>query len=114
MTLSVEVRTRLAGQVEITLRGELDQGTAGHLRDAVTAALATRPAQVCLDLAQVSFVDSSGLGTLVVVHKMCGQVGCRLALEGVGPTLHQRLQVTGLTGVFDLTGPPHWPAQNHG
>ncbi|GAA0716235.1 STAS domain-containing protein [Dactylosporangium roseum] len=105
MALSVDVQTRVGGPVAITLRGELDQSTAQQLRAAVTAALASSPLRLCLDMTLVTFVDSSGFGAMVASHKACHERGCNLTLEGVSHTLYQRLHVTGLTDLFGLTRP---------
>ena len=57
--------------------GELDIQTAADLRGDLTAILAERPLpdHVIVDLQGVTFMDSLGLGTLVVGHRICGDIG---------------------------------------
>ncbi|MET7423699.1 STAS domain-containing protein [Dactylosporangium sp. NPDC005555] len=106
MALSVEVRTGSDAQVVITLWGELDQNTAAQLRDTVAAVLTAHPPHLRVDLGQVTFVDSAGLGALVSADKRCRQIGCHLVLDGISETLHQRLHITGLTEVLRLSESP--------
>jgi anti-sigma B factor antagonist len=106
MPLSVELGTPTAGRVPIILSGELDQSTAGLLRNAVRAALHLRPAVVCVDLALVTFMDSSGLAAIVVAKRWCDDAGCGLSLDAWSHTLLRRLHISGLTELFGLPAPP--------
>ena len=49
----------------ISVTGEVDISNAAKLRDALDLALAQPPAEVELDLAQVPYIDSTGIGVLV-------------------------------------------------
>ena len=51
--------------VRITVSGELDIGTAPHLREHTSRQLAEPTELVVLDLTDVSFIDSSGLHVLL-------------------------------------------------
>lgn len=79
------------------LVGEIDIYTSRELREAVAAvqARAERPHLVVL-LAQLTFMDSSGLGTLVGAYKRTREAGGFLALVGTDERLLRILRVTGL------------------
>ena len=49
----------------IVARGEIDVATSPVLRSELAVVLAQRPQEITLDLREVGFVDSSGLGVLV-------------------------------------------------
>lgn len=49
----------------IAVAGEVDISNASTLRDAIDLALEQPTDQVVLDLAQVSYIDSTGIGVLV-------------------------------------------------
>lgn len=66
--LTIGVRTEPAGTV-LTVAGEVDLGTSPRLRHAITAALATDPKCLTLDLAGVTFCDSIGLSALIAGRK---------------------------------------------
>ena len=106
MPLSAELGTPAAGRVPIILSGELDQSTAGLLRDAVRAALHLRPAVVCVDFALVTFMDSSGLAAIVVAKRWCDDAGCGLSLDALSHTMLRRFQISGLTELLGLPEPP--------
>jgi anti-sigma B factor antagonist len=94
--LRIERRRHDRSQV-ITLAGELDVQTAAQLRAEVSAALEERPlpAQVRVDLGDVTFVDSLGLGTLVVGQRICSQLGVRLEVCNPSPFVARLLEVSG-------------------
>jgi anti-sigma B factor antagonist len=82
----------------IVIDGELDLRTAVDLRAEVSAILAERPppTDVELDLAGVTFMDSLGLGTLVVGHRICAQLGVRYRVRNPSPFVSRLLEVSGL------------------
>jgi anti-sigma B factor antagonist len=81
----------------------LDAAVASALRSA-TADLANQGRfRVVLDLAGVEFVDSSGLGALIHMHKTLEPQG-RLALCNVDPKVTQLFKVTRLQRIFAIAG----------
>ena len=52
----------------VTATGEIDVETAGSVAEAVTESLARSP-RVLLDLNEVTFIDSTGLGVIVRAHR---------------------------------------------
>ena len=90
---------------QILLAGDLDLNTAAILGPAVQHLLAD-PQLSCveIDVALVSFCDSSGLSALLAAQKLAGARGVRLYLIQVGPRLEMLLDVTGLGR---LLGTPH-------
>ena len=81
----------------VTLSGELDIQTAADLRSDLTAILAERPlpAHVIVDLQGVTFMDSLGLGTLVVGHRICGDMGVRFTVRNPSSLVAHLLSVSG-------------------
>ena len=86
------------GQYRIVIDGELDLHTAVELRAEVSALLEGRPppTHVELDLAGVTFMDSLGLGTLVVGRRFCAERGVRYRVHNPSPFVSRLLQVSGL------------------
>jgi len=90
----------------LTLAGELDLAAVGALSKAIGEAQALTPATVVLDLSQLSFLDSSGLGCIVEARMWAQQTGCRLALVP-GPTAVQRtFEITGLDKHLEFVSGP--------
>ena len=98
-----QVRTWRAGEhVVIGLAGELDQFVVPHVRPVLVDAVEeNRPPQVIVDLREVEFCDSSGLGLLVGAYKRATAAGGSLVLAGAGPRVADVLSVTGLDRVLE-------------
>ncbi|MCW2604159.1 MAG: hypothetical protein JWN61_2294 [Pseudonocardiales bacterium] len=97
---------RLAGSARISLAGEIDIVNAATITDQVAAALGNRPSIVTLDMAAVDFIDSVGLGALVVAKKLCAAAGAELAIASPSKQVSRLLALTGLSGVFGLAATP--------
>jgi anti-anti-sigma factor len=96
-----------ADVVRIELAGELDLDTVGPVRDEVLAALARgRPTTVVIGMRQVSFVDSTAVGTLVGCQRAADAAGARLVLAEPSPFVLRVLWVSGLLGLFGLPAVP--------
>lgn len=88
--------------IVLRLSGELDAHAASDLDRAMDEVSTRRPTSVVLDVADVSFIDSSGLRSLMRAH---GAVlgGERLQLRSPQPATLRLLDITGLTGQFLIT-----------
>jgi anti-sigma B factor antagonist len=95
--LSIDVQ-RAGAEAVIALAGEIDMSTAGRLSTAVGELLADNPAppRILLDLDRVTFCDSQGLGTLVVLSRKANLAHSCLVLVNVGDFLLRVLDITGL------------------
>lgn len=88
----------------VAIVGELEFATARLLLQLVTDRLADHPdvRDVRLDCGEVAFCDSSGLSTLLLVHRAVTGAGSRLYLDNRPPALDRLLALTG-TAAY-LTG----------
>lgn len=59
------------------------------------------PERVVLDLTQVDFIDSSGLGAIVAAMKHLGDAS-RMDLAGLSPTVSKVFRLTRMDAVFQL------------
>ncbi|MGN6371987.1 MAG: STAS domain-containing protein [Solirubrobacteraceae bacterium] len=66
--------------VRLTTRGELDLATSPQLEQEMRTILARGAQRVTIDLSGLTFVDSSGLRVLIVLHERSKQDGWELAL----------------------------------
>jgi anti-anti-sigma factor len=83
--------------VVVHVAGEIDFTTADRLRETVgTAVVAAGPPRVVLDLDQVTFCDSSGLGTLVAMWKDTRAAGGDLLVARPPGICKRMLERTGL------------------
>jgi anti-sigma B factor antagonist len=91
------------GCLVVHVSGEVEFTTAGELRDrAIAAALAAARPRLVLDLAGVSFCDSSGLSVLVGIWKAVHAQGGQLALAQVPERCRIILTRTGLASFMEM------------
>ncbi|HEY0700523.1 MAG TPA: STAS domain-containing protein [Micromonospora sp.] len=93
LTIAVQ---RTTDEVTLSLVGEIDMLTATRLSSAVNDVLADPPPRILLDLTGVTFCDSQGLGTLVVLSRKASHAQSLLVLTNVGGFLLRVLDITGL------------------
>lgn len=111
MTEAVEfdlVRTSIADHPTLVVYGEVDVVTSPRLHEALEQLLEDGPSLVLVDMANVTFIDSSGLGALVVADRHLEERGSELRLVALSPRVTSVLEAAGLTDrfqTFDLEGP---------
>ena len=79
------------------------------MTDTVTGAVdRVRPSAVRVDLHEVTFLDSSGIGVLITAMKAARAVTAEFRVAGPNPKVMDQLRITGLAELFpvDLPGPP--------
>jgi anti-sigma B factor antagonist len=103
MHLDIAV-ARHGGFTVLSPRGDLDVATAGRLREAVTDALVAGDLDVMVDLAEVEFIDSTGLGALVGGRRRALALNGSFALVCAEDHLLQVFRVTGLDKVLAIAG----------
>jgi anti-sigma B factor antagonist len=90
------------GRVVVTLRGELDLASSPQLLRQLQLLLSQPVTSLTIDLADLSFIDSSGLGTLCRVRQDAIDRGIALDLQRVPPHARRVLEITGLTPLFTI------------
>ncbi|BCY07100.1 STAS domain-containing protein [Actinoplanes sp. L3-i22] len=101
----VSYRTSADGDTieAILLAPELDVDVADELRDSLEKAVAGSPCkQLALDLAEVTFIDSYAMGSLVGVRNSAAAAGLTMILTRPSAPVRQAIEVTGLAEVFGL------------
>jgi anti-sigma B factor antagonist len=92
--------------VRIALRGELDLEHAYTFDEELRCVEAMEPDCICLDLRELTFLDSSGLGRLVAARRRSLKAKRRLVLVR-GPAAIQRLlQLTAVEESFEMISEP--------
>ena len=86
-------------------RERLTLENATAVKDAVNRHLHAGRVRLVLDLAQVPYIDSCGLGTIVQTHLNAIRAGGWLKLQNVTGRNHQLLSVTRLLGIIGVYAP---------
>ncbi|MCU0907461.1 MAG: STAS domain-containing protein [Rhodobacteraceae bacterium] len=79
----------------------IDAAAAIRFKDRVRELTADQPARVVLDLRDVQFLDSSGLGAVVAAMKLLGP-GSRLELAALTPAVERVFRLTRMDTVFAI------------
>jgi anti-sigma B factor antagonist len=84
----------------LVVSGEIDVATSPILREQL-ASLVERGARDCtIDIADVSFVDSSGLGVLVGIYKRLAEADGAVHVVGAQPAVRKVFEITGLEAIL--------------
>jgi anti-sigma B factor antagonist len=97
----VEAVERRNGAVVVRLAGELDLYNSAEVGSALEQAGGESPPRLIVDLGEVTFVDSTTLGTLVEAKKGLGET-TRLLLAAPNADVRRALEVSGLGRHFDV------------
>jgi anti-sigma B factor antagonist len=106
VSLSIETGERGDRTFVVALHGEVDYASARQFREAVSAALASGTVRnLVVDLAGVTFLDSTGVGTLVVASRICEEFGVRLHVRNVNPFIARLFAVLGVCEALGVEPP---------
>jgi anti-anti-sigma factor len=97
---------RRGSKANVVVRGELDVATTPELCAAIEAALADGALEVLIDCRAMTFIDSSGVGALLVLRKQLAARDGVLILFGPSEPVAQTLQTTGLDQEFHVVPVP--------
>jgi anti-sigma B factor antagonist len=98
--MEIGIREEAEGSAVLQLDGRLDLVSASAVRRAVEAAVASGRPSLVVDLEDVSFVDSSGLGALIAGLKHARQAGGELRIAAAGEQVLTVLRLTRLDRVL--------------
>jgi anti-sigma B factor antagonist len=101
MNIQVELEetdNRLKG----IIRGEIDAHTAPVLREKLELYQNQEGVNAELDLSDVDYMDSTGLGVFVAFYKSINAQGGHLKLTGLSSRLKRLFDITGLGDIMDI------------
>ncbi|GAA0532276.1 hypothetical protein GCM10010172_11300 [Paractinoplanes ferrugineus] len=94
---------RAADTTTVALKGEVDVLTVDQVRVALEESLAGRPREIVVDMSELTFIDSTGLGALIFGFQRARDAGIRFRLARPTRTVHQILLLSGLLEVVEVT-----------
>lgn len=102
--MSVRLTSRQVGDVTvIDAAGRITLGEgASQFRDTIRDLIAKGQKKILLNLSEVSYIDSSGIGELVSGFTTVTNSGGQLKLVGLSKRIKDLLQITKLYTVFDV------------
>ena len=102
--MSVKLNTRQVGDVsvvDVAGRITLGEGTS-TLRDTIRELVGKNQKKILLNLGEVSYIDSSGIGELVSGFTTVTNSGGQMKLLNLNKRVRDLLQITKLYTVFDV------------
>ena len=101
MDIGLELNER-DGYSVLAVSGEVDVATVPKMREQLHGLVARGDKRIVVDLDEVDFLDSTGLGVLVGALKRVRSSGGDLQLVCTQPRIRKVFEVTGLTKVFAI------------
>lgn len=99
--LDIEVRQK-EGIAILDVNGRLSVGAASTLREKVTEEMAKGQNKIILNLKEVDYIDSTGLGTMVICYTTLQKAGGNLKLLHLNRRNIELLLLTKLSTVFQI------------
>lgn len=93
--------TRHGSSATVTVVGELEL-VQGDKLEAAALGLFGEVEQVVIDMSDVSFMDSSGLGALIVIGQAAEARGGSLVLQAPTPSVMKVLELTSTASIFTI------------
>ncbi|WP_462412095.1 anti-sigma F factor antagonist [Neobacillus sp. Marseille-QA0830] len=102
MSLNIEFETR-HNVLCIRLGGELDHHTADELREKASELIEKNEIRhIVLNLEQLTFMDSSGLGVILGRYKQIKQVQGEMVVCAISPSLQRLFDMSGLFKIIKM------------
>jgi anti-sigma B factor antagonist len=98
--------TRGATRV-VTIVGELDVFTTPRLRGALDEAFLSGPEEIVIDLAAVTFLDSTCIHALVSANRRARTAGVSLSIVPAAAPVHRAFAIAGVDGLLSFVGSSH-------
>jgi anti-anti-sigma factor len=89
------------GVLRLVLSGEVDMATAVQIPEATDKALSEHATEVLIDLAAVTFLDSTGMRALLTAQRIAAESRVPLRVVGAQGGVERVLTITGLLDVLE-------------
>ena len=88
----------------VKLKGELDVASSIHMRDVFKGLIDKGKANIIIDFSDVTFIDSSGLGIIVVAYRSAKEKGGTIKFANVNPRVKKLFEITRTEKHFEFYG----------
>lgn len=91
-----ETRQGEGGIWVVRISGEVDMATAPRLNTTFEAIIESGASRVLVELENVSFLDSSGIRSLLLARKHLEEIGATLVIDGMSDSIRHVLEIAGV------------------
>lgn len=105
--MSLEVYTQYnqeKNEWEVNIEGEIDIYTAGKLKETLNKILDEKNVNLRVDLKELNYIDSTGLGVFIGVLRRLKEKGNHLIMLNTKSNIRKLLNITGLDKIFIIEG----------
>ena len=89
-------------RIHIILQGTIYVEDAKEMTEKLVALIEAGQTRLLIDLSQVEYIDSSGLGMLIRIQKIAVRNGGNVVLKGVQGLVRELFEMTRLTALFHI------------
>ena len=89
-------------RIHIILQGTIYVEDAKEMTEKLAALIESGQTRLLIDLSQVEYIDSSGLGMLIRIQKIAVRNGGNVVLKGVQGLVRELFEMTRLTAIFTI------------
>jgi len=87
---------------DVILAGEIDFSVTHKVRERLMAVVDTDAPEIVLDMAGLSYIDSSGLALLIELRKILAESGRSVRIRTISPQVRKLFNLTQLGDLFGL------------
>lgn len=102
MLKKMEITSIEPNVIKVVLGGNLYVEEATELRETLIQEIERGAHSINLDLSGLDYIDSSGLGVLIAIHKRCMQKSGSVKIKGLKGNIKELFELTRLTKVFEI------------
>lgn len=94
------------------ISGEIDINTAPDIKKSLDKLLSKKEPRIIINFSSVTYVDSSGLATLVEILKNMRSYGGKMRLSNLSPKIKSLFEITKLDRLFEIAADEETAAAN--
>lgn len=101
MSLEISVKNDQSSS-QLMIVGEVDMYSSPQVRRMLLELVKQKQSPIIVDLAEVSYMDSSGVATLIEGLQRCGEYGGTLFIVGLRDNVREVFELTRLDKIFKI------------
>lgn len=88
--------------ITVSVKGDIELYTHAKFKNKLFELSTASNKNIDIDLSQVDYMDSSGLGTLVTLHKIQNKKGRKLTISNVNADIRNLIRLSTLSDIFEV------------
>jgi len=109
----MEIKEEIIEEVLVcSISGEINLDTSPHLRKLFDKAMHNKRKRVLVDFSGVTYIDSSGLATLIEMMQKVNKIGGQMRLSNLSDKVRNIFEITKLDKLFQIYPDRHKALEN--